>query len=433
MAINQAAGAKSPGGFLLTAGMEVPRVRRAMTKAKLILSAALAFGTVFGVAAGLLAPSVAVAQEKVSAAVGKNLKTAQEAIQKKKWDQALTAIKAADAVSPKTAFDQYKINELLWYVYLQQGRNADAARLLEQQMASGQMPAGEKVQRTKTLAQLYFRAGNFGKAIQYANQYLKSAPGDQDTQLLIAQAYYQQKDFKNALAAADRMVKGTQKPSEDVLQLMLRSSYETNDKEGTAKSLDLLLKYYPTPDTWGRVLDSYISQTKHDSELMALYRLSEDVGALSKARQYTDMSQALVVAGFAIEGQRIIDKGITAGVFQGEELARAQRTLESARRRADVERQELPKAAAKLAAAKTGEEMYAIGKLYFSAGDYANSADALRKAIAKGGLSDSDDADMLLGIALSRQGKNADANKAFTLVKDPKFAEVAKLWIMKGR
>jgi len=403
-----------------------------MRKAAFVLSAAIAAASVFG-ATALLVPATAVAQQKVGTAVGKHLKTAQDAIQRKKWDQALAAIKQAQAVDTKTAFEQYKINELLWYVYLQQGRNLDAARLLEQQMASGLMPAGEKVERTKTLAQLYFRAGNYGKAIQYANQYLKAAPGSQDMQLLIAQSYYQQKDYKSALAAAERMTKSGQRPSEDVLQLMLRSSYEINDQAGTTKALEMLIKYYPSQDTWQRLLDGYIAQTKHDDELLSLYRLAEDVGALTKARQYTDMSQGLVVAGFAIEGQRVIEKGLAAGVFQGEEQGRALRTLEAAKRRADAERAQLPKAAAQLAAATTGAQMYAVGKLYFSAGDYANAAAAIAKALAKGGLQDTDAAEMLCGIALSRQGKSAEAEKAFATIKDPKMAQVANLWVMKGR
>ena len=108
----------------------------------------------------------------------------------------------AQAVQPRSAFEDYKINELLWYVYLQQGRNADAAKLLEQQMASGQMPAGERTQRTKTLAQLYFRANNYGKAIQVANDYLKAVPGDRDMQMMVAQGYFQQKNYKGAIAAA---------------------------------------------------------------------------------------------------------------------------------------------------------------------------------------------------------------------------------------
>jgi tetratricopeptide (TPR) repeat protein len=403
-----------------------------MRKAAFVLSAAIAAASVFG-ATALLLPATAVAQQKVGTAVGKHLKTAQDAIQRKKWDQALAAIRQAQAVDTKTAFEQYKINELLWYVYLQQGRNLDAARLLEQQMASGLMPAGEKVERTKTLAQLYFRAGNYGKAIQYANQYLKAAPGSQDMQLLIAQSYYQQKDYKSALAAAERMTKSGQRPSEDVLQLMLRSSYEINDQAGTTKALEMLIKYYPSQDTWQRLLDGYIAQTKHDDELLSLYRLAEDVGALTKARQYTDMSQGLVVAGFAIEGQRVIEKGLAAGVFQGEEQGRAQRTLEAAKRRADAERAQLPRAAAQLAAATTGAQMYAVGKLYFSAGDYANAAAAIAKALAKGGLQDTDGAELLCGIALSRQGKSAEAEKAFATIKDPKMAQVANLWVMKGR
>jgi tetratricopeptide (TPR) repeat protein len=404
-----------------------------MRKATYVLSAALAVCSVAGVTAALLVPVTAVAAQQVGPVVGKYLKAAQDAIKKKNWNGALAAIKQAQDVSTKTAFEQYKINELLWYVYLQQGRNLDAARLLEQQMGSGQMPASEKVQRTKTLAQLYFRGDSYGKAIQYASQYLKSVPGDQDMQLLIAQAYYQQKDFKNAIAAADKMTAGGRKPSEDVLQLMLRSSYEINDSAGSAKALDLLLKYYPSKDTWERVLDGYISKTKHDDELLALYRLAEDVGALTKARQYTDMSQALVVAGFAIEGERVIQQGLAAGVFQGEELGRAQRTLQAATRRADVERQQLPKAPAMLAAAKTGTQLFDVGKLYFSAGDYAQASPVLAQALAKGGLEDTDRVEMLYGISLSRQGKTAEANKAFADVKDAKFAEVAKLWIIKGR
>lgn len=404
-----------------------------MRKATFVLSASLAVFGVTGTAVGLLVPAVAVAQQKVGANVGKHLKTAQEAIQKKKWDAALAAIKQAEAIDSKSAFETYKINELKWYVFLQQGRNADAARLLEQQIASGQMPAGEKVQRTKTLAQLQFRAGAYGKAIQAANQYLKSVPGDGEMQLLVANGYYQQKDYKNAIASAERLMKGAGKPSEDLLQLVLRSNYELKDQAGTARALEQLLKYYPSPDTWDRLLDGYLSQAKHDHELLALYRLSEDVGTLTKARQYTDMSQALVVGGYAIEGQRIIEQGLAANLFQGEEHGRAQRTLDAAKRRADTERQLLAKAPSNLAAAKAGDDMYKVGKLYFSAGEYDKAAEAFRKAIAKGGLTDADDASMMLGVALVRQGKNAEAIKAFDGIKDPQYSEVGRLWKLRAR
>jgi len=403
------------------------------TKASWVLSAALTFTGAVGVSAALLAPSVAEAQQKVSAKVGVPLKAAQEAVQKKNWNGALAKIKEAQAVTPRTPYDDYMINELLWYVYLQQGRNADAARLLEQQIASGQMPANQKVSRTKTLAQLYFRSGNYGKAIQTANQYLKSAPGDQEMQLMVAQGYFQQKDYKNAVAMAERMAKGQAKPSEDLLQLMQRSYYELKDADGTARTLELLLKYYPSPDTWGRLLGGIIEQTNHDHELIALYRLSEDVGALRKPNQYIDMTQALVVGGFAIEGQRVLEKGIASGAFTAEDQARAQRTLDTAKRRADEQRKTLAGADKALAAAKTGDAAYEVGKLYFSAGDYAKAAVAMQKAVSLPGLADVDDANAELGMALARQDKKAEAAKAFDAIKDPKYAEIGKLWKLRLR
>ena len=400
-----------------------------MTKASLVLGSMLAVAGWLGVAGTMLVvPTTAEAQQTVSQKVGVPLKAAQDAIGKKRWDQALARIREADAAPGKTGFDQYKINEMLWYVYLQQGRNGDAARVLEGQIASGQMPAGEKVQRTKTLSQLYARAGNYGKAAQTAQQYLKSVPGDRDMQLLVANAFYQQKDYKGAIAAAERLMKGGGTPSEDLLQLVLRSNYELNDTAGTARALEQLLRYYPSADTWERVLDGYLKQTKHDHELMALYRLAEDVGALKEPGQYIDMTQALVIGGFGQEAERVMKKGIDAGVFTGDDLTRAKRTLEAAKRRGDQERLALPKAAAQLAAAKSGDEIEKIGELYFSAGDYAQAAATLQKAVARGGLADPDGAHMLLGIALKRKGDKAGAQKAFDAIKDPKFAEVGKLW-----
>jgi tetratricopeptide (TPR) repeat protein len=291
------------------------------------------------------------------------------------------------------------------------------------------MPAGEKAGRTKTLAQLYFRAGNYGKAGALA----RSLPGDHDMQMMVAQAAYKQNDYKGALAAADKVLKAGGTPSQELLQLVLRCSYELKDSAGTARALDQLLKYYPSTDTWRRVLESYFQSTKHDHELMALYRLSEDVGTLQEPAQYTDMTQALILGGFAIEGQRIIEKGIAAGVYSGDAMTRAQRTLDAAKRKADVERATLPKAAGMLASARTGEEMYNVGKLYFSAGDYPKAVDALKKALAKGGVADVDAAQMLYGVALARSGNKAEAGKAFDAIKDPKFAEIGKLYKLASR
>jgi hypothetical protein len=43
-------------------------------------------------------------------------------------------------------------------------------------------------------------------------------------------------------------------------------------------------------------------------------------------------------------------------------------------------------------------------------------------------LTDADDANAELGMALARLGRKAEAAKAFDGIKNPKFAEIARLW-----
>jgi tetratricopeptide (TPR) repeat protein len=405
-----------------------------MRKATIVLGSMLAMagGPLLLTTVSALIPAVAFAQQKVSVNVGKPLTAANEAIKRQQWQSALNSIKQAQAVTPRTAFDDYKINELLWYVYLRQGRNAEAAKLLEQQISSPLMPASEKTQRTKTLAQLYFRAGSYGKALQLANQYLKSVPGDREVQLLAAQAYFEQRDYKSAIALAERLVKGQNPPSQDLLQLIARSNYELKDAAGTSRALETLLRYYPSADTWKTVLKGYIDATKNDEQLGALYRLAQDVDAM-RANDYKDMAEALTVTGFAMEGERVLEGALTAKVLDEAAAAGATRSLESIRRSAERERAALPGAAKAVTANASAEDMYKSGKLYFSSGDYAKAIDALQKAIAKGGLAKPDDAQALLGIALSRAGRKADAGKAFDAVKSPEYSEIARLWKLAAR
>jgi len=409
-----------------------------MTKATMVLATLLAVTAApLGTATLLLMPATASAQQTVSAAVGKPLKAAQDAIARKKWDQALNAIKQAQGVQPRTAYDDYKINELLWYVYLQQGKNSAAAKLLEQQIASPQMPASEKTPRTKTLAQMYFRANEFGNALRVGNQYLKAVPGDRDILLLNAQSNFEQKNYKEAIRISDQLLKGQSPPSQDLLQLQARSYYELKDQAGTAKTLQTLLQYYPTPDTWKSVLKSYFDQTKNDDQKIALYRLAQDVGALSRPNEFIDMAQALIVSGYSTEAARVLEGALAAKAF-GEDPASpdvktAERTLATAKQRAAPEATALPGAGKAVAAGTSGEDMYRAAKLYFSAGDYAKATAALQKALAKGGVSKADDAQMLEGIALSRSSRKADAIKAFDAIKDPKYAEIARLWKLAAR
>jgi Tfp pilus assembly protein PilF len=413
-----------------------------MKKANLVLMAALAAAGLTGVVGGSLLPvSVAVAadkdkekaasKQKLSPAVQKPLVAAQNAMTAKNWDEALVQIQAAQAVEPKTPYDAFMVDELGWYIYLQKKDYVKSAEILERSIASGMVPEADLPQRLRALTQMNLQNKDYAKAITNGTEYMKLNPTDAEIALSLAQARYLSNDFQGAKVASEQLVASSATPAEPALLLALRSNYELKDEAGILRALEGLVRHYPDPKYWEDLLNAQLYRTKDDRGLRALYRLMNDTDTLDKPEEFTEMGASLVTGGFPNEAKSVLERGMATGKLEGDSKARAQADLDRARSGATADAKDLGTAASQLAAAKTANEMIGIGKLYFSAGDYANAVDAIQKGLAKGGATDVDDANMLAGIANSRQGKLTEARASFDAVKAAGLTDVARLWKLK--
>lgn len=407
-----------------------------MKNANWVLGAAVAAALLLGPVGSFYAPVAAAADEKAKAAetpkvgakVGKPLKAAQDAIAAKNWDEALARIQEAQAVDPKTPYEQYMTNEMLYYVMVQKRQFKEAGAILEQQLASGQVPAAELPTKYKTAAALANQNGEPAKAVEFAKKYVELEPGDPVGMTLLGQAYYLQKDYQNAATTMKQVVAASPKPSEQALNILLQSQAQLKDRAGALATLQALVRGYPKHEYWDDLLSNTLFQTKDARERRYLYRLMEDTGTLEEGESYAEMGTDLLEGGYPSEAQRILEKGMAANLFQGVDKERAQVSLEQARKGAAADRSEAAGADKALAAAKTADEMVGIGKLYFSLGDYGKAAEAVQKGIAKGGVKDLDDANMLLAVSRARSNQSAEAQAALAAVKDPRLAPLATLW-----
>jgi tetratricopeptide (TPR) repeat protein len=409
-----------------------------MKTRNLILMAALAAAGLTSVTGALLVPAAAVAAEaketkketpKLGAKVGKPLRAAQDAITAKNWDAASAALAEAAAIEPKTPYEAFMVDELGWFTMVQKKDYAGAVGALQRAVESGFVPEADLPRRYKALAQLCYELKDNPKAIEYGKKALELAPGSADVSMIVAHAMYLSGDFAGARAFVNaQTAAATTKPQEQLLLVGLRSNYELNDRPGTMRALEMLVRNYPAQKYWIDLLNNQLYETKSDRDLRALYRLMNDTNVLSKPEEYSEMAGTLMTGGFPTEAKQVLERGIAAGVFKGDMLNRAQGDLTRARSAAEADRKELPGADATLAAAKTGNEMVAMGKLFFSMGEYAKAADAFRKGLAKGGVTDADDANVTLGIALTRTDKGGEAVEAFDKIRDPKLGEIARLW-----
>jgi tetratricopeptide (TPR) repeat protein len=393
----------------------------------------------------LLAPAAQAAEPAgkiTTKAVAGPLKAAQEAMQKKQWDTALTEIRKAAAVEKKTPFEAYQIDEFMGYVLIQQKKFGEAAPVFERLLNSGMMPAEQVDERTKTVAQLYFQVKDYNKAAQWSKKWLEKHPNTEDMGILLGQSQYLLNDFKGAAATMTSVInnaeKAGRKPDENWIQIVMSSQFKLDNKDGIGEALKKMVRYYPKPEYWENLVDIYRRKANGDRVALGYYRLMNDVGVLKDKGDYVEMAQLAMDAGLPGEAEDIVQKGMEGGVLKvadKTEQGRYDRLLAGAKKQVGVDKAELPQLAASAEKASSGQPQVALGQAYLGYGEVDKAIDALQKGIAKGtGVTDIDEANISLGRAYLKKGQKDQARQAFNAVKaGSKWSDLASLWIIRSQ
>jgi tetratricopeptide (TPR) repeat protein len=409
--------------------------------AKKVIGALVLCATIAGTAGLLPGNAARAADEKktVSKDLAKPLKAAQDALQQKKYPDALAKLKEAEGNSKKTPFDQHVINQLEGVAYAQTKDYPNAAKAFEAQLNDGFTDPGEADKLVKSLAQINYQIKNYDKAIEYGNRSLKTSP-DEEMSTLVGQSYYLKQDWKGTLKFEDQLIdqqiKAGKTPKNESLQLALSACVKLEDKDCQTRQLERLVTYYPKPEYWQNLLVSARAQQGlTDKQTLQVYRLMDEVDAIKEPGDFTEMASLAIEQGSPGEAQQILEKGLSKGVFTDARLQdKNKRLLESAKRAAATDQAGLTKAESEAASAPNGDKAVGVGLAYLGYKQYDKAADMLNKGIAKGGLKSEAEARLLLGIALLRGGKKEEAVKAFKDVKgDPKLEHLANLWVLHSK
>ncbi|MBI1732730.1 MAG: hypothetical protein HYR49_08200 [Gammaproteobacteria bacterium] len=394
----------------------------------------LAVTLLAAISLGIATNSAAAEEQKVSSKVGKPLQEAHDLAQKKKLNEALEKVREAEAVSSKTAFEQFKIDQFKVFIQMQRGDYGAAGRAMEATIASGFLEPNEIVKTQKSLAQIAFQLKDYNKSIEYGKKYIQSAPGDLDMRLLVIQSQYLLKDYKGTATGLREVIGSAEKSGkevkEDWLQLLMSAEFEQNNTSGVAETLDMLLKRYPTQKYWRDRLQMVQDLPGlGDRENFEILRLMNETGVLEDAEEYVELAELAIQLGLPGEAKTTLDKGFAGQVLGvGENADRQKRLLTMASTQAVDDSKSLAQVEKETAAAKTGDADVKTGEAYLSHGKIDAAVVALQRGLGKG-LTSTDGANLQLGIALYRMGKIEEAKTALAAVAQNKaLAELARLW-----
>jgi len=389
---------------------------------------------------GLDGAALAEGKPTVSKVAAKQLKAAQEAMEAKKYQEALNKLHEVQGIPGKSPYDQYLVDEMLGYIAVRTKDYPEAARALEAGLNSPYFDKAEAAQRINALAQVNYALKNYDKAIDFGTRATKSGSADDEMYTLVSQAYYLKGDNRGTKrfveSYVDDLLKRGATPKEQYLQLIMSACTKLEDADCVTHTLERLVAYYPKPEYWQNLLYSlFQSKDQNDKSMLHLYRLASEVDVLKRPEDYTEMAQLAIEQGSPGEAERILEKGFQKKIFPD---ARSQdknkRLLASAKQRAAVDLASLAKVDQDAAADGSGAKDVSVGLAYLSYQKYDKAVAALNRGLTKPGVRNEPEARLLLGIAQLEAGEKEDAIKTFKSVKgDPKFERLANLWNLHAR
>jgi tetratricopeptide (TPR) repeat protein len=410
-----------------------------MSRSKL-LPVLAAVGTVAGMLSLSVATAMAAQQQTVSAALAKPLMAARDAIEAKKYSEAIAKLQEVQATAGRSPYDEYVVNEMLGIAYAQTSRYAEAAKALEAALDSGFLTQSKVPEWVHSLISLHYRVQDYQKVIELGTRAVKAGYADDNIYTWVGQAYFERGDYGDAAkflrSYVDGQIKAGKKPKETTLVLIDNACEKAGEKPGDPDCaehvLEQLIEYYPKREYWQAALNNFLRRETAETEAIVLhvYRLAAAVDALKIAHDYSEFAHLAIDAGSPGEAQSILEKGIRDNVFADRRsLDTNTRLLETARKQAAADKVLLPKTAAEAAAAPLGTKDVSVGLAYLGYGQYDKAVEAIKRGLSKPGVRNTADAQLLLGIAELSAGQKEQARKTFGTVKgDPDLQRLAKLW-----
>jgi len=364
----------------------------------------------------------------------------QTAVNEKKWAEVLAALPALEAIPTLTHDDKKAI--ATWKLQASQGvgDNDAFAAALESFLAEGYADAENLGAMERQLAALYSAKKDNAKTLEHFQKFVDATPDVAPDEFeTLGRLHMQAGHYPEACQFLGKAIDATtaknEKPKEMWFQLRDRCFIEMKDDAARLSNLETLVGQYPDKTYYSRIVAIYQSQSKDDRTVMLnAYRVAvtDPQGGLETVGAYLNYADTALNAGSPGEAQRGLERGMKEGIVPN--AGTNQQIVTQAKAAVASDKKTLPNEAAAAAKNPKGEVDVKVGLGYYSTGDYAQAAEAVKRGIAKGGVARLDDANLLLGASLLALGKNDEARAAFEAAKTAAapgslLGRIAGLWL----
>ena len=346
-------------------------------------------------------------------------------------DAALKAAVPTLVASVKTEDDRFAAGNAIVQIGQKFKDQAITLQGLEMMLQSGKLEQDKVPNLTFVAGQLAYQANDFAKARDYFQKAAALGYTKDDPQGLIAETYFQQKDYAGGLKYIEDTTAKLQAAGQPVPEVMLKRglamAYNNKLYDQATAMAYLYAKSYPTPDSWGDAVAIALNTQDYDeSQAYDLLRLAQKVGAMRNANMYKEFIQDGDPRKQPNSVLAAIDAGVASGklsatdTFIATSRSQAQERIQADKKDLAAIAKDAQAPGAKLATVMT------VADAYLDYKRFGEAEELYKKALAMPGAN-VPLVTTRLGIAQAEQGKTADAQATLGKVTG-KWAGIARLW-----
>jgi len=364
-------------------------------------------------ALSILLAQTATSQEKappppsIDQVTGKVLNEAIEFLNQENYTGAKTALGTlkTDTLSP---YELSRVEQILATIAYSQGDYDASRRHMQAALDSGGMNEQEASQARYQIAQMYMAQEKWVEGAAAMELWIKTAatPGSA-AYYLLAVAYYQQEKFDNAIPPARKAIELSEKPQESWLQLLLALLLQKEQYKEAVGLLEQLIEQYPDKKVYWQQLSSVYGTLEDYKNALAILQIAYHAGLVTDDSDIRRLADMMMVQGAPYRSAELLKTAIDKKQLKVD--AKLYEKLANAWIAAREYRKSLPVLQQAAEMSGDGAIYMRIGEVNMQLEEWDAAATALQSAVSKGGLKDTGNAQLLIGISYFNQKKLNEA------------------------
>ncbi len=365
----------------------------------------------------------------LSSSVYKKLERAQAQLQENQYQSVIDLLQPVIRRSKKQSLARAMSWQLIGHAYVSQNNYANAINAYEKALAQNTLKDTLKKSVVVNLGQLYINEKYYERGIELLNEFLKEDGNtNSNLHILIANAYYELKQFKAATPHVQQAIASSQRLEESWHQLLLTLYYEQKEYQLSAEQLEKMTQLFPAKKRYWKQLSSFYVLLKQEEKALKTLQLAWRKKILTEEKDLIDLANLYALQNLPYEAAEVLHDGLTksqiiASTFKNWDrlakfylLAREQKKAISAMEKA-------------MFYSIDAKNNLTLARIYMADEQWEKARAVLEQVDEAQESAASSERQYFLAIILFELEKYEKANVLFSkLVEDEKFSKKAKPW-----